>query len=232
MPVPTKVKTRIVLLSAIAALFVPCFSAPSQDAVPGAGASVLPAPAARTLAARVLSPLPEPVVILEDFNAADAQHTVIEIYLEEQRLTVRVGDKLAVDSPATTGRRAAPTPEGEFLVKGRVEKMEGEDYGDFTDKAGQILIKGVFSKLDSPPRGSRFSPVPQKYALDVDGGKIRILAGHVRSTPSTDGTIIVPEPVAWALYEKIPDGAKVRVLKESLAADAAEDPATVAPPAP
>jgi hypothetical protein len=233
MPVPTKVKSRIAAISTLALLLIPPCSVRAQDAVPGVGVSPPPrTPKSRTLAERVLAPPPEPIVILEDFNGADAGNTVVEIHLDAQRLTVRVGGKLAVESPATTGRKATPSPEGEFIVKGRTEEIEDDNYGNFIDKASQILVAGVFRKLDAAPRGSHFSPVPRKYALDVDGGKIRILAGHVRSTPCTEGSIIVPEAVAWALYEKIPEGAKVRVLKESPAADAAADPATVAPPAP
>jgi len=202
----------------------------AQDADPGASPAA-PERAA-TLAERVLAPTPEPVVVLEDFVGAEAGNTVIEVILAEQRLTVRVGGKRVVESPATTGRKAIPTPEGEFTVQGRAETVEDEDYGNFSDKSGLVLVAGVFRKLDSPPRGSRFTAVTRKFALEIEGGKTRIVAGHVRATPSTDGTIVVPEAVAWALFEKIPDGAKVRVLKESPAADAAADPGKAAPPAP
>jgi len=233
MPVLPKVKSRIAALSALASVLASVLAAPfgasSQDAVPGRGVST---PLEPTLADRLLAPLPRPIVILEDFTGATAENVSIEINLLEQRLTVRVGEKLAVNTPITTGRKATPTPEGEFVIKGRAETVEDDDYGNFTDKDDRILIAGVFRQLDAPPRGSRFAPVARKYALDVEGGKFRILAGHVRTTPSTEGTIVIPEAVAWALYEKIPDGAKVHVLKDTPAADAAADPAPSAPPAP
>ena len=166
-----------------------------------------------SLSEQILRPLAKVVIIDEAFEDATAANVIVAIDLTHQLMTVTVNNQTALTSPVTTGRRASPTKLETYTIKSRDPAPKSVGYGYFVNKEGSILVKGVYQSLDPPPYGTFFVEARQTHALILDPDAPRILSGHVRGTPCTNGDIIVPENVALKLFKKIPDGAKVKITR-------------------
>lgn len=145
------------------------------------------------------------------FKTATAENTQIEILLKSRRLRVRVDKKIALDCAIACGRSTLQTASGRFRLVSREQSPANLDYGRFVDRKNRVLLQGVYSKLDALPDGAVFQALPPAYYFKLDESGPAIHSGYANGKASTDGSIVIPETVAKALYSKIPDGVRVHI---------------------
>jgi hypothetical protein len=133
----------------------------------------------------------------------------LRLSLVEHRFRVFVGDELAIDCPASTGRTGCPTAPGEFRIESKITQPKGLDYGHILSGDGTVLVRGAFSKRDPLPAGARFNPVVPKCGFKLNAGGPMLLAGEATGAATTDGSIVIPDKVALVLYDKLEAGVKL-----------------------
>jgi len=206
MPLPSKVKTRFGPLVVAALATVPVAVSPCVAQAP-------PAKKASLGELAVSRPRP-PVLVPPLLDQAGVKPVSIRINLDTQRLHLLVGGELAIDSPVSTGRKSLPTPCGRFEVGEREAVRKQDKYGNIVDRAGAVVLSGVYADLDPIPSGFEFKPVPLHHVLTLRGQAAMIHGGAVGSLPTSDGSVVVPSELAKALFGKIPVGCPVEIIAE------------------
>jgi len=137
-------------------------------------------------------------------DAAHPSNTSIAIYLAEQRAFLRVGDKNAIDSPCSTGKREGLTPVGTFKVTEKHRETTTPFFGDFIDrKTQQVVRSGVNVKISAAPSGTVFRSTPRQWVLRLSTPTPVVIAtGNLPGFPSTGGGIVLPENIAKIFFER------------------------------
>ena len=133
------------------------------------------------------------------------------VSLTKQRVYLLVGEKLAVDSPISSGRRNGWTPKGEFAVLEKDPDHHSSLYGEFVNGNGQVIRSGISSKLDAAPSGTRFRGASMKYFMRLTPEGVGMHAGILPGYPASHGCIRLPLDVAQILYKAIPLNTPVSV---------------------
>jgi len=137
-------------------------------------------------------------------DAAHPSNTSIAISLSEQRAFLRVGDKNAIDSPCSTGKREGLTSTGTFKITEKHREMTTPFFGDFIDrKTQQVVRSGVNLKISAAPSGTVFRSTPLRWVLRLSTPTpVLIAAGNLPGFPSTGGNIVLPESIAQIFFER------------------------------
>ncbi len=137
----------------------------------------------------------------------------IFIFLDEQELDLYVGDKVAVVSPVSTGRRPGWTPLGQYSIISKSAKHRSSTYGKHVTGSGKVSRSNVDSRKSKPAPGSRFvgSPMPNFLRLTQNG--VGIHAGVLPGYPASHGCIRVPHGVSSLLFEHCSVGTRVTILQ-------------------
>ena len=128
----------------------------------------------------------------------------IVISLSKQRAYLMVGNRVAVDSPISSGRRNGWTPKGNFQVLEKDPDHSSSLYGNFVDGVGRVIRSGVSSKIDSAPSGTRFRGAPMKYFLRLTPQGVGMHAGILPGYPASHGCIRLPLEMARIIYAQVP----------------------------
>jgi|GEM_PF-2216018 len=181
--------------------------------VPAAPAAAEPAPDPK-LAALFL--LLRPVAEARIHPGAESrlpQATGIAVSLAQHRLRVLLGAEVLLEAPLATGRPLSPTAEGSFTLaaKPATPLPSPFRYGHFRTKAGALLIRGVFPKIDPLPADAVFDPVAPKTVLQLSGEGPLIIGGEATGAATSDGTLVLPDKIAALLHETLPLGLAVTI---------------------
>lgn len=139
---------------------------------------------------------------------------IVSIYisLSKQRAFLYVGDEVAIDSPISTGKRAGMTPTGTFKILEKDADHRSSIYGNFLDrKTGQIVRRGVSTKIDSAPSGTLFSGAPMNWFMRLTWEGVGMHTGHLPGYPASHGCIRMPDEIAKMFYERVNLGTPVVV---------------------
>jgi len=164
------------------------------------------------LAERAVRKLPVPRLSPELFENIDRDTTILHFDLAERQLELRIDGATALACPIACGRLTHPTPSGTFAIAAKDDNSpKSSDYGSLIDAKGNLLLKGVYSKLDPIPLGAAFVPAPASIRFKLDNGTV-VHSGDANGTASTDGSIVIPTTVARTLFQRL--GAGFRVVIE------------------
>lgn len=157
----------------------------------------------------------EPAVVSPRvLERATPETTSLEISLSRQRLLLKAGEEIAVDSPASTGKRAAMTPTGNFTILEMHAEHRSNLYGDFVSrKTGAVVRAGVSARSDAAPSGTAFRPAPMRWYLRLTWQGVGIHAGHLPGYPAAHGCVRVPEDIARLIFERVRVGTPVRIVE-------------------
>jgi len=161
---------------------------------------------------RLLRPVAEPTVHPEA-EARLPRATGIEVSLPNHRLRVMQGDEVLVDSPLASGRTLSPTPEGTFTLAAKPTAATSLRYGHYRSKAGVLLVRGVFPKVDPLPPEAIFDPIVAKGVLQLSGEGPFIFGGEATGAATSDGSLVLPDKIALLLHEKLPLGVPVVIAR-------------------
>ena len=147
---------------------------------------------------------------VEPLIAADKVSLVVS--LSAQRLWFLVGEKVYVDTPVSTGKRAGMTPLGQYTVLQKDPDHRSNLYGAFVDGAGRVVRDGVSARLDSAPSGTRFRGSPMKWFLRLTEGGVGLHVGNLPGYPASHGCVRLPEPIAERIYRSVKIGTPVSIV--------------------
>ena len=168
---------------------------------------------------------PAPVVTHKEvLDEADSAKFKIRIDLRTASLKLLADGAVALESPICSGRRTRPTSEGEFKVASKSESLKPEKYGRIVDSKGHTIGAVAYTDLDPVPPDCKFELSEQRYVLALGKDAPLIHAGTVSPVPCSDGSVIVPEPVARLLFARVPAGCPVEIVTSEEPSDEPADP--------
>jgi lipoprotein-anchoring transpeptidase ErfK/SrfK len=135
----------------------------------------------------------------------------IRISLSQQRLFVDVGDKCAIMSPISSGRRPGWTPVGFFKILEKDEVHRSNIYGNFVDRDNRVIRRGVDARLDSAPTGTHFKGASMLYFMKITEKGVGMHVGILPGYPASHGCIRLPLEMAKSIFKTVPLNTPVRV---------------------
>jgi lipoprotein-anchoring transpeptidase ErfK/SrfK len=164
-----------------------------------------------TAPAQLVSGQAAPVINKAAYDKLTPQNMSIVVSLSRQRLLVRAGDEMAIDSPVSSGKRARPTPTGTFPILQKDPDHRSNVYGNFVDSRGRVVRGGVSALIDSAPSGSHFEGAPMTWFMRLTWEGVGMHVGILPGYAASHGCIRLPSEVAYDLYTKVKIGTVVRV---------------------
>ena len=83
-------------------------------------------------------------------------------------------------------------------------------YGDFVDAQGNVVVPNVSVKDQRPP-GTRFKGAPMPYFMRITSGGIGLHAGYLPGYPASHGCIRMPEFMAENFFKSVTTGTPVTI---------------------
>lgn len=123
-------------------------------------------------------------------------------------------DIVYIDTPVSTGKRAGMTPKGNFTVTQKDKDHRSSVYGDFVDKRGRTVRRGISLKVDSAPAGTRYVGAPMKFFCRLTGDGVGFHVGKLPGYPASHGCIRLPEEIAPLIFAKVKLGTPVQINAE------------------
>ena len=146
------------------------------------------------------------------FDRLTPENASILVSLSRQRVYVRAGDQLAIDSPISSGKRAGMTPTGNFTIVQKDKNHRSTVYGNFVDSKGRVVRAGVSSRIDTAPSGSHYEGAPMTDFMRITWEGVGLHVGILPGYPASHGCIRLPPEVAEAMYGRVKIGTPVQVI--------------------
>jgi lipoprotein-anchoring transpeptidase ErfK/SrfK len=156
-----------------------------------------------------------PVVNKDVEKVINPDNSYVVISLAKQRAWMMVGaEQVYIDSPISSGKRAGMTPVGIFTVTQKNKDHRSSIYGDYVDKRGRTVRRGISRRVDSAPAGTRYVGAPMKFFCRLTGDGVGMHVGKLPGYPASHGCIRLPEEIAPLIYEKVKLGTPVEIRAE------------------
>ena len=141
--------------------------------------------------------------------APDSVHVVVSI--PKQRAYLMVGEKIAADTPISSGKRGHSTPTGNFTVLEKDPNHHSSLYGNFVDSSGRIVRGGVSAHIDSAPSGTHFAGAEMKWFMRLTGDGVGMHIGILPGYPASHGCVRMSPDGAKLFYDHVKVGTPVAV---------------------
>ncbi len=156
----------------------------------------------------------EPPIIRKSLAAViTPDNSRIRISLAKQRALLMVGDEIYIDTPISTGKAAAATPAGTYLIQDKERDHRSSLYGEFVDRKGRTVRSGVSMRADSAPSGTHYISSPMRWFCRLKG-TIGIHAGTLPGYPAAHGCVRIPDAIGPLFYEKVKVGTTVEIVAD------------------
>jgi hypothetical protein len=154
---------------------------------------------------------------------ANGRNTKLKVDVSEQRLRLYVNNKVALDSPCTTGakRKFEPntkiyrdkhTPTGTYKVREKIANKRSTIFGDLY-RHGKKIYHGDRRKYRGSWKGVKYVGASLKHWMRLTSGGIGLHASkYVKRYPGTNGCIRLPYHVAKTVFKKVKNGTKVSIV--------------------
>ncbi|MGI8437297.1 MAG: L,D-transpeptidase family protein, partial [Chthoniobacterales bacterium] len=119
---------------------------------------------------------------------------------------------IAIDSPISSGKRSGMTPTGKFSVLEKDKDHRSTVYGDFVDRSGRTVRRGVSLKIDSAPSGTHYVGAPMTWFMRLTGDGVGMHIGILPGYPASHGCIRMPSQGAAMFYQRVKVGTPVEVV--------------------
>lgn len=135
----------------------------------------------------------------------------IRVSVSKQRAYLLLGDEVVIDSPISSGKRARPTPTGNFHVMEKDKGHHSSVYGDFRDSSGRIVRRGVSMRIDSAPSGTHFVGAEMKWFMRLTDDGVGMHVGFLPGYAASHGCIRMPSAAAEIFFSHVKVGTPVTV---------------------
>ncbi len=147
------------------------------------------------------------------YDALTSGEARITVSLSKQRAYLFRGDDLAIDSPISSGKRAGMTPTGNFTITEKDKDHRSSIYGDFVDRKGRTVRRGISLRIDSAPSGTRYVGAPMKWFMRLTGDGVGMHVGILPGYPASHGCIRMPPQAAEMFYNRVKLGTPVTITQ-------------------
>jgi lipoprotein-anchoring transpeptidase ErfK/SrfK len=155
-----------------------------------------------------------PIIVTNLAARVTPENSRIIINLSTQRGYLMTGNEVYIDTPISSGKRAAPTPTGVFAILEKSNERHSGMYGHFVDKREQVVRSGVSMKLDAAPAGTHYVDAPMRFYCRLSDGITGIHSGILPGYPASHGCIRMPDEIAKLVFEKVKVGTPVEIRAE------------------
>ncbi len=154
---------------------------------------------------------------------ANGRNTKLKVDVSEQRLRLYVNNKVALDSPCTTGakRKFEPntkiyrdkhTPTGTYKIREKIANKRSTIFGDLY-RNGKKIYHGDRRKYRGSWKGVKYVGASLKNWMRLTSSGIGLHASkYVKRYPGTNGCIRLPYHVAKTVFKKVKNGTKVSIV--------------------
>ena len=158
----------------------------------------------------------------ELLKEANGKNSRIVIDISEQRARLFVNNKIAIDSPCTTGakRKFEPnsktfrdkrTPKGTFKIKEKIKDKRSTIFGKYY-RSSRCVYTGDRRKCKLNKSSLRYRGASLKYWMRLTGSGIGLHESkYVKRYPGTNGCIRLPKGVASSFFKIMKVGGEVKV---------------------
>ena len=161
----------------------------------------------RTLATAL--PMPTPMPGWWDDNGAHGEARII-VHLSEQKAYFYKGKHLVGESTVSTGKKGFSTPPGHYSIVSKDKNHFSSEFGDYVDRAGNVVVSNIDVRKDRQPKGTHFDPARMPYCMHFNGG-YAMHQGYVPPYAASHGCIRLPEGMAEKFYNSAPVGTPMAV---------------------
>ncbi len=135
------------------------------------------------------------------------------IRLDEQRIYIYRNRILIGYSQISTGKEGLVTPAGKYKVLQKDKDHKSSKYGSFVSVASGNTVNDSASAGQKAPSGTRYEPSPMPYFLRITNDGVGIHEGYLPGYPASHGCIRIHPDMAPRIYEVVPLGAEVTIMK-------------------
>jgi lipoprotein-anchoring transpeptidase ErfK/SrfK len=135
----------------------------------------------------------------------------VRVSISKQRAYLLLGDEVVIDSPISSGKRARPTPTGNFHVLEKDKNHHSSIYGDFCDSAGRVVRRGVSARIDAAPSGTHFVGADMTWFMRLTDEGVGMHVGYLPGYAASHGCIRMPSAAAEMFYNHVKVGTPVVV---------------------
>jgi lipoprotein-anchoring transpeptidase ErfK/SrfK len=147
--------------------------------------------------------------VLAQLNPDNAS---VVVSLSKQRAYVYAGNKVAIDTPVSSGKKAGFTPSGNFTVVQKDKDHRSNIFGNYVDSRGRVVRGGISARIDSAPSGSHFIGAPMLYFMRLTWEGVGMHVGVLPGYPASHGCIRMPADIAPQIYARVKIGTPVQVI--------------------
>ena len=142
---------------------------------------------------------------------ANGKNTKVKIDLSEQRIKLYVNNKIALCSPATTGKKYKRTPKGSFTIKEKIKHKRSSIFGKLY-RGKKMVYKGDRRKYRG--KYTRYQGAELKNWMRLTSDGIGIHGSkYIFRVPHSNGCVRVPYDVVGKIYSCVGTGTRVSVVK-------------------
>jgi lipoprotein-anchoring transpeptidase ErfK/SrfK len=152
---------------------------------------------------RAQAPINTNAAVLQSVTPENS-HVVVSI--TKQRAYLMTGDRIAIDSPISSGKRGHSSPTGSFTILEKDPDHHSNIYGDYKDSSGRVVRGGISAHIDSAPSGTHFVGASMKWFMRLTGEGVGMHVGFLPGYPASHGCIRMPEPAAALFYSHVKVG--------------------------
>ena len=140
---------------------------------------------------------------------ANGKNTKIVIDISEQRIKLYVNNKVAIDSPATTGKKYKRTPKGTFKVTEKIKNKRSTIFGKIY-KGKKLVYKGDRRKYKG--RGKYVGAKLKNWMRLTNSGIGIHGSAYIHRTARSNGCIRVPYKIVSKIFKSVKKGTKVKII--------------------
>ncbi|MBS0660253.1 MAG: L,D-transpeptidase family protein [Verrucomicrobia bacterium] len=141
-------------------------------------------------------------------ETANSENTRLQVSLSKQRvyLILTTTEEIVIDSPISSGKRGHSTPKGSYKILQKNKDHRSSIYGDFVDRSGRVVRRGVSTRIDSAPSGTRYVGAPMRWFMRLTNDGVGLHTGILPGYPASHGCIRLPEEIAALIFSKVKIG--------------------------
>ena len=134
----------------------------------------------------------------------------VSISLGEQRAYFYKSQELVGISVISTGREGFGTPSGQYKFIQKDRDHKSSLYGDYVDRAGNVIRKEIDTSKDPKPPGAIFDGAKMPFFMRITGG-VGMHEGFLPGYPASHGCIRMPGFMAEAFFNNVSVGTPVTI---------------------
>lgn len=142
---------------------------------------------------------------------ANGENTKVKIDISEQRIKLYANNKIAIDSPATTGKKYKRTPKGSFKITEKIKNKRSTIFGKLYN-GKKMVFKGDRRKYKG--KYTRYEGAALKNWMRLTSTGIGIHGSkYIFRVPHSNGCVRVPYAVVNKIYSYVGKGTEVSVVQ-------------------